>query len=114
MRQADLLKSEFARNLPDALLLQGKPIGVNQNHGERAVAAIAKIAKGPLQVAFIKWLNDLPVGIDAPVDFTNRIEQRRGPLDVQGEDIRSGLGTDLQRIAKTAVGQQGRSLALAL
>ncbi len=114
MADRHLRKADLARERGDGLLVIGIPIGVHEHDRDRLDAVGERGIELEAHRAEIGRAFHRAVGAHALVDLDHALEQHFGLDDVLGENLRTILVADAQRVTETFRGDQQRAVALAL
>ena len=115
MREGHHLELKPLQPGPELLLMAWMAMAVQQHHGAAGQTGGPSLADALLQGSIKhQWLQFGPIGGQAPTHLDHGIKERGGPVDRQGEQIRTGLIANAEGIAKSPVDQQqgGRPPAL--
>ncbi len=114
VRDGDLRKAGFARDLRGGLLMRGVAITVHEDDRARAQSGVVRLAQCAAQRHAVERLQHLAVRAGALVGLDDPGIKQLRQHDLAFEQARPVLVGDAQRIAKPARDDEHRRLALAL
>ena len=89
-------------------------VGVQEHHRNAAETALPELPKCPARRIGVRPLQDLALRVRPRIHFEHLAVQDLGLADLQVEDPGTGLGPDLEQVAKARADHEGARGALAL
>ena len=114
MADGNARETEFARHPGDGLFVVGIAIGVHEHDRHRVDSRGARLDQRATRRGEIGGFFNDAIGPHALVDLDDIGIELFGLDDLLGEDFRTRLIADLQRVAETLRGEQNGLFALAL